>query len=331
MLRDEGADALRDGVIGGHSLVVADRRRNWRAPVSRADQLVPHDGTVVACVLPAFHEHKMQDRAISVGELPDLNPPNFGDIRDPSRPILSFGWRATGPHRASAHSHARAHIIHPESGAYRVITPEGTWLVPRGQAIWIPPEIHHEIYSHGAVSARMLFVDPAYADPLPPRCGTVKVSPLLAELIRRAFDYGNDYSPGGPAERLARVLLDELASMELAPLLLPVSKDPRLTRVMERLIEDPASPDGLEEVAKKAGASPRTLARLFRKETGMTFTQWKTRLVLIESIERLSRGASVTEVALDLGYGSTSSFVYMFRSNLGVSPGFYRSRPAGDA
>lgn len=55
----------------------------------------------------------------------------------------------------------------------------------------------------------------------------------------------------------------------------------------------------------------------------MTFTQWRTRLLLIEAIERLTHGATVTEVALDLGYSTTSSFVYMFRSNLGVSPGAY--------
>jgi hypothetical protein len=103
----------------------------------------------------------MQNRAMSVDKLPDLNRPNFGDIWDPSRPTLSFGWKATGPHRAAARGHARAHIIHPETGAYRVITPAGTWLVPSGQAIWIPPKIHHEVYSHGTVSARMLFVDPA--------------------------------------------------------------------------------------------------------------------------------------------------------------------------
>ena len=60
----------------------------------------------------------------------------------------------------------------------------------------------------------------------------------------------------------------------------------------------------------------------------MTFTQWKTRLLLIESVEPVARGGSVTEVALDLGYSSTSSFVYMFRSNLGVSPGRYQARTA---
>jgi AraC-like DNA-binding protein len=263
---------------------------------------------------------------MSVDDLPSLDPPDFGNVSAPSRPILSFAWQAAGPHRAASHSHPRAHIIFPDAGACWVVTPEGTWLVPSGQAIWIPPRVHHEVYSHGAVSARMLFVDEAYADGLPRCCGTVKVSPLLAELLTRTVGYGNEYAPDGPAARLARVTLDELASMELSPLLLPISRDPRLARVMERLIEDPASQEDLEQVSEGVGASPRTLARLFRSETGMTFSQWKTRLRLVESIDRLARGASVTEVAVDLGYASTSSFVYMFRSNLGVSPGRYRAR-----
>jgi len=266
---------------------------------------------------------------MSVDKLPSLDLPDLGNLRDPGRPVLSYAWKAAGPHRAAAHSHARAHIIYPETGAYWVVTPEGTWLVPAGLAIWIPPGIHHEVYAHGAVSARVLFVDPACAAPLPARCGTVKVSPLLAALLRRTVGYGNDYPPEGPAARLALVMLDEMAAMDFAPLLLPVSKDARLARVMQRLIDDPESRDGLDRLAKEAAASPRTLARLFRTETGMTFTQWKTNLLLIESIGRLARGASITEVAFALGYSSASSFVYMFRRNLGVSPGRYRVRGGG--
>jgi AraC-like DNA-binding protein len=262
---------------------------------------------------------------MTVDKLPHLDLPDLGEVCDPHRPILSYAWQAAGAHRAAAHCHARGHIIYPECGAYWVSTPEGTWLVPPGQAIWIPPRVHHEVYSHEAVSARVCFVDPSCAASLPLRCATVKVSPLLAELLLRAVEYGNDYAPDGPAARLARVTLDELAAMKPAPLLVPMSKDARLARVMARLIEEPALQDSLAQMAKDAGASPRTLARLFQDETGMTFTQWKTRLLLIESIERLARGATVTQVAADLGYSSTSSFVYMFRCNLGVSPGRYRT------
>jgi AraC-like DNA-binding protein len=262
---------------------------------------------------------------MSIEDLPALNPPDFGEVADATRPILSFAWRKEGAHRASAHSHSRAHIIHPTLGAYWAITPDGTWLVPSGQAIWIPPRVHHEIYAHGTVEAWMIFVDETYARGLPGRCGTVVVSSLVTELVMRAVQYGNDYTIDGPPARIAKVLLDELVAMKLAPLLLPISRDTRVERVMRALVSDPGSQLGLEELAEGAGASPRTLARLFRGETGMTFSEWRTRLRLVESVDRLARGRPVTEVALDLGYKSTSSFVYAFRRNMGVSPGRYRS------
>lgn len=268
---------------------------------------------------------------MSIDELPMLPPPDYGHVRDPERPILSFSWSAPGAHRAAAHSHPRAHIIFPTAGACWVITPEGRWLVPSGQAIWIPPDIHHQVYAHRALSARMIFVDPTAAGTLRAASGTVQVSPLLTELTQRAMDYGNDYPPDGPAARLAQVMLDELAALKVAPLLIPISPDPRLARVMQAVIDDPARPDSLDVCARTAGASVRTLARLFAKETGMTFTQWKTRVRLVASIERLTHGATVTDVAFELGYSSTSSFVYMFRSNIGISPGRYRASDGGKA
>lgn len=171
----------------------------------------------------------------------------------------------------------------------------------------------------------MIFVDEAFAGALPARCGTVQLSPLLVELIGRAMDYGNDYPPAGPAARLAQMMLDELARMQMAPYLLPVSRDPRLARAMDMLVAAPTAGMGIEHVADHAGVTARTLARLFRQDTGMTFTQWRTRLLLVEAIDRLARGATVGRVAYELGYGTISSFVYMFRRNVGVAPGAYRS------
>ena len=255
--------------------------------------------------------------------LPNLPSPDYGWIQDSARPILCFSWQEQAAHRAAAHSHPRGHIIHCENGTCWVRTPEGSWLVPPGQAIWVPPDLHHEVFSSGPVKAHVLFVDATHANRMPTRCGTVVFSKLLSELLRRMVSYGNEYASNGGAARLALVILDELAVMELAPMLLPVAEDQRLIRVMEQLIREPDAQVELEQVARNSGSSPRTLARLFRSETGMTFTQWKTRLLLTESVERLSRGASVTTVALDLGYATTSSFVHMFRSNMGISPGRY--------
>ena len=72
--------------------------------------------------------------------------------------------------------------------------------------------------------------------------------------------------------------------------------------------------------ANRLGASTRTLARHFERETGMTLRAWRTRLRLLRAIEWLAQGRSPTVIAHELGYASASAFNYMFRVEMGISP-----------
>src|SRR5690606_41690941 len=74
------------------------------------------------------------------------------------------------------------------------------------------------------------------------------------------------------------------------------------------------------------GASSRTLARRFEKETGMALREWRRRLRLFRAIEWLAGGKPVTSIALDLGYASTSAFSFMFREATGLSPSEWQRR-----
>lgn len=46
----------------------------------------------------------------------------------------------------------------------------------------------------------------------------------------------------------------------------------------------------------------RTAARLFSRDTGLTFTQWRQQLRSLKALQALSLGESVTQVALAVGY-----------------------------
>lgn len=260
---------------------------------------------------------------MDVENLPKLKAPDFGGVEDPGRPVLSIDWSAEGPHRIPGHIHPRAQIIYQGTGVYRVNTAQGNWVVPPNQAIWIPSLVYHETFTNDSASARILFVDRSYTGVLPQECMVVGVSPLLAELLVRAVRYGNDYPASGKEARLVEVMLDEFGSLEAAPLQLPLASDKRLRRVMDLLLEEPAEDRGIGELAALCGASSRTLARLFSKETGMTFAEWRKQLRLLEAIDRLGRGQTVTQVALDMGYRSSSAFIAMFRRSLGAPPGLY--------
>ena len=102
-------------------------------------------------------------------------------------------------------------------------------------------------------------------------------------------------------------------------------RDKRARLVAERLRENPSDPVELTELARFAGASARTLQRVFRAETGLRFAEWRRRLRLLHAAALISSGASVTAAGLDAGYQSTSAFVAAFRTELGVTPA--RMRP----
>ena len=112
----------------------------------------------------------------------------------------------------------------------------------------------------------------------------------MRELILRLADFGDTYAPDSPASRVCAVILDELQALEPSPLHLPLSSDRRLQRVMQGMIEQPAADTGLAYWADQVGASERTLRRLFLRETGMTFQQWRRQLLLHEAVDRLGRG-----------------------------------------
>jgi AraC-like DNA-binding protein len=91
-------------------------------------------------------------------------------------------------------------------------------------------------------------------------------------------------------------------------------------RLAEALGSDPADSAGLAELARAAGASPRTIQRLFLAETGLPFAQWRQRLRLLHGATALGAGKSVTEAALEAGYAGTSAFIAAFRRHFGVTP-----------
>ena len=55
----------------------------------------------------------------------------------------------------------------------------------------------------------------------------------------------------------------------------------------------------------------------------MSFGRWRQQLSVLLAVKWLAGGASIQQVANDLGYESTASFVTMFRKTLGISPGRY--------
>ena len=119
------------------------------------------------------------------------------------------------------------------------------------------------------------------------------------------------------------LILDEIAALPTVALDLPLPRDARLGRICRALSAEPGATHTLSDWGREAGASPRTLARLFVKETGLTFAAWRQQARLLAATAMLGAGEPITRIALDLGYESPSAFTAMFKRALGAPPSHY--------
>jgi AraC-like DNA-binding protein len=254
-------------------------------------------------------------------KLPDLRI-NYTPI-DPDnldRPVVSFCIETRqNDDELPLHAHRNGQLVIAARGSVMCRAPGGLWIVPAQGAVWIPGGVLHSNCVSDFGKVYVVFIDPA-ATNLPNSCCTFTISPLVRELIHRLATFPPLYPKEGPTSRLGRVLLDELVQMSSEEMFLPISSDHRLQQLATSLLRDPSDRSTVDEWAARYAISERTLARLIVKQTGMTFGRWRQRLHILVALQRLSAGASVQTVSLDLGYESPSAFITMFKKTMGKSP-----------
>jgi AraC-like DNA-binding protein len=229
------------------------------------------------------------------------------------------GWRL------DRHDHPWGQLAFCNSGVMRVTSDAAAWLSPPTRAIWLPAGAPHEIVMQGEVASRFLYVAPELAAPLPRAPRVLEVVPLLRELILHILRI-RMLDPRRPEhDRLAGLLIDLLLVARPLDLALPLPRDRRALAMAERIQADPAESANLTALAREAGASLRTLQRLFPTETGLTLEAWRQKARLIAGAASLSAGAPVTGAALDCGYESPSAFITAFKRQFGVTPGRFQT------
>ncbi|MDE2430579.1 MAG: helix-turn-helix transcriptional regulator [Burkholderiales bacterium] len=223
-----------------------------------------------------------------------------------------------------AHTHPWGQLTYTPHGMLQVIADGNTWFVPTMRAIWIPPDIPHEVRMLEPSKLRVLQIH-ANHSPFPGKqCRVLEVSALLRELI---LSLGQLNQPGEKENHLIAVILDELVAAKALPINLALPKDKRLNSLCEMLLADPASAMTLEDFAQQVGASSRTLSRLFEQELNMSFNAWRQQMRLARATPLVASGMSLSQVASELGYASQSAFSAMFKKTFGVSPStFFRQK-----
>lgn len=100
---------------------------------------------------------------------------------------------------------------------------------------------------------------------------------------------------------------------------------PRITQILQYLNLHYTEEISLRDLAGQEYLSPNYLSQLFREKLNTTFTECLSSIRLSHSFYELSNTSkSITEIALDNGFGRVDNFIERFRRRYSITPGKYR-------
>ncbi|WP_040515333.1 AraC family transcriptional regulator [Paraglaciecola polaris] len=233
--------------------------------------------------------------------------------------------RVHNSHELPLHTHPKGQLILALHGYVTCEVAGKMWMVPTHSAIWIPAHTTHSNRAYNNATLCHVFIQPSELR-MPDHTCTLAITPLAKELICHFATLEQHYSVVSATHRMAQVLIDILTDMPQQPLDLPLSTHPTVSRLARQLFSQPGDRKTLSQWAAQLAMTERTLARLIKKETGMTFGRWRHQLHVIVAMQQLTNKMSVQSVSEHLGYNSVSAFITMFKGVLGQSPKRYTAQ-----
>ncbi|GAA1292470.1 MULTISPECIES: helix-turn-helix domain-containing protein [Brachybacterium] len=225
------------------------------------------------------------------------------------------------------HSHPTHELLWNERGVSTATIGRRVWTITPGVGLWIPAGMPHSGFTPAGVWHRAAQFSTARVDPPSTAPVAVDITPLLRLLLDRLI---SEHLRPRSREVTDAMILDVLAPSE-HELLLPVPDHPLLAPIIDALSTDPADATTLEQWAGRLGVSSRTVTRTFEAATGMSFRAWVSTARAQRAVALLAAGETIEEVALRVGFRSTSAFTAAFRRVTGLTPGQHRreSPPLG--
>ena len=195
-----------------------------------------------------------------------------------------------------------------ETETMKVTSDRGVRIIPPHRAVWVPARYLHQVGTVDPVEMRALyFRRDACPRNAPEEPCVIQVSPFLRELVLRVTSMPTEYDESGHEGQIVALLPGEIDLSQTEIRQMARLQDSRLTAMERALASNPGDSRTLEEWADFAGASPRTLARLFLRETGMSFHLWREQFRVMNAIPELMNGRPITLLAGDFGYASAGA------------------------
>lgn len=224
-------------------------------------------------------------------------------------------------HDSGFHFHTtKAQLLYAPSGCMTVTTSDRQFVLPPFRMLWIPSNEVHRVNFRNMVAYRSIYFDQNYAEKyINSSLKVLHVNPLLKEIIERICFW--DWNVLNiQQENILNVFWNEMDDAPEERLELKMPQDRRFKNNVEKWTKRLSMPPMLKNLAEDTGAVEKTITRIFKKETGLSYQEWRQQWRLQRSIELLVEGNTIGEVSYILEFSSDSAFIEFFKKHTGSTP-----------
>lgn len=254
------------------------------------------------------------------------------DMRQGGRPTAGAFVYEGEPVTTARHAHDLHQLEYVVQGVLEVETDAGAYILSERQAAWIPAGLGHISTIDTQVRSVSIFLHPILLQPARQGAGIVAVTPLIRHMIIYACRWPIDrQSSDSTADAYFQCFAELLAELldSQRPFSLPTTHHPQLAAALKHT-RNALADISIDDAARTAGMSARSLRRLCERELNMTWRAYTRQARLMQAAALLADPQlSVLQVATRVGFDSASSFTRAFRSAWGRPPSAYR-RPGGE-
>lgn len=220
------------------------------------------------------------------------------------------------------HYHIEGQLLFATRGVMLVETEEKRWVIPPQRALWLPPLQEHSYSLLSHTELRTLYfsrnlIEACTSSIKSNDVHVITATPLVKELIAGLFS--PEYRSTSQ-RAMALLLMEILSETDHLAAELPMPQDERLSHAASELLINHHWAASMSDLADIAAMSERTFSRLFIQDTGFSFRTWKQRARICVSLDLLSAGIPIKQVAYQLGFSCPAAFTAAFRSILGSTP-----------
>ena len=221
-------------------------------------------------------------------------------------------------------------VLWVHTGTATVDTPGVAYRLTAGEAIWIPPGVLHRTRTDEGGVVIPIFPRVAEQRGAMADVRVVPIPPGWENWLVFQFDFNRFHNRGAPAHPSALVDLIVDSSPRSGrlrrgaagpPLTMP--RSPEARAVASALLGSPSLSWQTDAVAERQCISVRTLQRQFLNETGVVFSEWRTRARVSVAADLLAEGRGVGWTGHHVGFETHAGFTRAFRRHFGVTPREY--------